>query len=443
MNIIININNLLTAPMLEKYLLRHSLKTRVEAVGPLDPALAGMDVAIYFAENIAAVPLIEFLQKAEGSSPFVKKMLFAKTEEISLIAGEIRSLFDEVVTLPVNAAALVEKLTRLCPHEARSAMAGSPEEPPAATAPPPEESPVKPIITAHSYTLDNLDERPASTLASDPYADLKVPQAPSPPLAETTTILPPFEPLPAALYPSPALAGTDSVAVPAVDANQGVHPLFPAQDAAPPAAREPSRGKTKNGKLKPRGFKRVLAVAGKILTALMLVLVLSMILLIVNSRKNKDSPWMFGYTYYVVYTGSMKGTNPDSFDAGSLIFVKKANPAEIAVGDIITFDRSDKDAKLTTHRVVKITSDAKGKRVFTTKGDANAAPDDAAVPENIVRGVVAKSVPKLGNLILFAQTKTGMLYFVYVPAGAIVLYEVYVFGGDYFRRKKTKGSPDG
>jgi len=476
MNILINTNSLLTAAMLEKYLLRHSMKARVEAVGPLDPARAGMEVAIYFAENLSTVPLIEFLQKAEGSSPFVKKMLFAKSEEAALFGSEIRALFDEVVDLPVNVAVLVEKLTALCPQTARAAMAAPGEAPALLPAVPPvppprEETPVKPIVTAYNYTLGDLAAQSGPGEPEDPYAGLMVPGSSNTPASQEAQILsalpePETAPLPAAgeLSDSAAseappsettqilspLPGPDSAPLPA--AGEPLPPAAPATPAAmpvpesspPPAAQKKQRpAKTGSGKAKPQGLKRVFSVAGKVLTALMLVLVLMMILLVVSSRRNKESPWIFGYTYYVVYTGSMKGTQPDSFDAGSLIIVKKIDPAQVEVGDIITFNRANEDAKLTTHRVMKISTDANGKRSFITKGDANAGPDDAPVTQDIVRGVVVGSVQKLGKFILFAQTKAGMLYFVYIPAGAIVLYEVFVFTNDWFARKKAKGQPGG
>jgi len=453
MNIIININNLLTAAMLEKYLLRHSLRAHVEQSGPLDPALPGMDAAIYFADNISAVPLIEFLQKAEGSSPFVKKLLFVKKEDAALFGAEITGQFDEVVCLPVNAAALVQKLALLCPHAAKAAMQANGEEilPPAPSPRqlPTDKAPVQPMAAGHSYTLDDLAQS-GEFEDEDPYAGLAVPRPAAPagvPGEDTETPAAADEPLadgpPASSEPvfdtQPA-ASTQPLSAPAA-AQPAAEPDLPARQNAAAAAAKSSKAKTV--RVKPCGLKRALSVAGKALTALMLLLVLFMALLVVGSRKNRESPSIFGYQYYVVYTGSMKGTNPDSFDAGSLIFVKKADPAKIRVGDIITFNRSGEDAKLTTHRVVNIAKDAKGKLIFTTKGDANAGPDDAAVPQSIVKGVVVGSVPKIGKFIVFAQTKAGMVYFVYVPAGAIVLYEIYVFAYDRSVRKKSKDEPVG
>lgn len=72
-------------------------------------------------------------------------------------------------------------------------------------------------------------------------------------------------------------------------------------------------------------------------------------------------PRFFGYQPYMVVSASMQ----QSFPVGSLIFVKDATPAEIRVGDPITF----RSGTLTiTHRVVAIDNE---NQVFTTKGDNN------------------------------------------------------------------------
>ncbi len=72
-------------------------------------------------------------------------------------------------------------------------------------------------------------------------------------------------------------------------------------------------------------------------------------------------PRFFGYQPYMVVSASMQ----QSFPVGSLIFVTKAEPEEIKVGDPITF----KSGTLTiTHRVIAIDDHY---RKFTTKGDNN------------------------------------------------------------------------
>lgn len=70
-----------------------------------------------------------------------------------------------------------------------------------------------------------------------------------------------------------------------------------------------------------------------------------------------------------VLTGSMRGT----FDPGAVVFSRPVPVADIKPGDIIVFTPPGHDHPY-THRVVTVTGPA-NKRVVTTKGDANPAPD--------------------------------------------------------------------
>ena len=71
----------------------------------------------------------------------------------------------------------------------------------------------------------------------------------------------------------------------------------------------------------------------------------------------------------VVLTGSMRG----SFDPGAVVFSRPVPVAAIKPGDVIVFTPPGKSHPY-THRVVTVSGPA-DKRVVTTKGDANRAPD--------------------------------------------------------------------
>ena len=100
-----------------------------------------------------------------------------------------------------------------------------------------------------------------------------------------------------------------------------------------------------------RGFGIVLAGAALILALAVLV------------------PALLGYQRYVITSGSMTGT----YDRGSLVFDKVVPTSSLRAGDVITF-RPPGHAGLVTHRIRTLTS-VDGKRVLTTKGDANRAAD--------------------------------------------------------------------
>ena len=92
-----------------------------------------------------------------------------------------------------------------------------------------------------------------------------------------------------------------------------------------------------------------------IVTGVVLVLAALMLVAFVGVR-------LFGLAPYAVLSGSMEPEYP----TGSLIYVRDVDPADVAVGDAITFELES--GTLVTHEVYEIDSDA---RAFRTQGIAN------------------------------------------------------------------------
>lgn len=122
---------------------------------------------------------------------------------------------------------------------------------------------------------------------------------------------------------------------------------------------------------------------------------------------------MGGYRFFAVLSGSM---SPE-FETGSLVAVKPVDPAELQAGDIITFGNSG--GQIVTHRIVGIENG----QSFITKGDANPVADPEPVPADRVVGVVALAIPWLGRILVFSQTKRGMLLMIAIPALIILVLE--------------------
>jgi signal peptidase len=97
---------------------------------------------------------------------------------------------------------------------------------------------------------------------------------------------------------------------------------------------------------------------------------------------------LIGLTPYTVLSGSMEPAYP----VGSLIYVKAVPPEQVEVGDPITF-RLQGDQIVGTHRVIAIDP---ASQHFTTKGDANNAPDASPVPYQALIGIPVFCVPYLG-----------------------------------------------
>ena len=171
-----------------------------------------------------------------------------------------------------------------------------------------------------------------------------------------------------------------------------------------------------------KAFRRIWSV----ITTIVVILIVFLAIALVGVR-------VFGLTPYTVLSGSMEPT----YHVGSLIDVKEVEPSEVEVGDPITFVVNE-DLLVATHRVVEIdvqTSrqqaivdengeamlDAEGNPIyeevpldepayyFTTKGDANDAVDGSQVYYKNLLGVPVFTIPYLGYLSSWIQTKKGMI----------------------------------
>ena len=158
-----------------------------------------------------------------------------------------------------------------------------------------------------------------------------------------------------------------------------------------------------------------------ILTTVLVAIVVIFALVLVGVR-------LFGIQVFSVVSGSMEPEYP----VGSLIYVKKVDPSEIKVKDVITYVLPSETPS--THRVIGIDNE---KQLFYTKGDANEIEDAPVSFKNLIGKPVFK-IPYLGYVAAYIQNPPGM--YVAVAAGAILLILVFVpdlFSSD---KKGKKGS---
>ncbi|WP_195268136.1 signal peptidase I [Eubacterium sp. 1001713B170207_170306_E7] len=123
-------------------------------------------------------------------------------------------------------------------------------------------------------------------------------------------------------------------------------------------------------------------------------------------------PRILGMTPLAVLSGSMEPT----YHVGSLIYVAQADPADVQVGDPITFKISDDT--MVTHRVVAIDTEA---QTFQTKGDANDNVDGGAVAYQNLVGKPVFTIPYMGYVASYANTTTGMIILVTIILVILVL----------------------
>jgi signal peptidase I len=147
-------------------------------------------------------------------------------------------------------------------------------------------------------------------------------------------------------------------------------------------------------------------------------------------------PRVAGATPYAVLSGSMEPAMPP----GTLVIVRDADPASIAVGDVITFMPHENDPSVVTHRVIGVGVDMSGAPTFTTKGDANPVADVTIVRDYQLVGERWYFVPYLG-WIVEALTVQQRAIGIYLVAGALILYALVMFAGafrDRVRRSRVE-----
>ena len=82
---------------------------------------------------------------------------------------------------------------------------------------------------------------------------------------------------------------------------------------------------------------------------------------------DKTDRSLFGYKFYTVLSDSMSATD---FSAGSIVFVKEVDPAELNEGDIISYLSLNPEnyGEVVTHKIRTLTQDDKGAPRFITYG---------------------------------------------------------------------------
>lgn len=137
-------------------------------------------------------------------------------------------------------------------------------------------------------------------------------------------------------------------------------------------------------------------------------------------------PRLLGFQVYSVLTTSMTPALP----AGSAVYVKECDPAELAPGEIVTYSKGAGSVVTETHRVVS--NDPAGQRLVT-KGDANAAADNYPVLYSQVLGVVTFSVPCLGAVAAALQSPGGAVVCIVIFALAFLLWTL----ADKFKKRES------
>ncbi|GAF65410.1 signal peptidase I [Bacillus sp. TS-2] len=153
-------------------------------------------------------------------------------------------------------------------------------------------------------------------------------------------------------------------------------------------------------------------------TGLMLLILMSMFILVISSRATEGEPNILGYQIKTVLSGSME---PEML-TGSLILIQKAEQKEhFTVGDVVTYRTAEN--VLITHRIIEVMNNGQS---YITKGDHNNGPDiEPVLSDNIVGKYSGITVPYVGYVTQFIQSKQGALIIFIIPGVLLLIHSIF------------------
>lgn len=151
-------------------------------------------------------------------------------------------------------------------------------------------------------------------------------------------------------------------------------------------------------------------------------LLICMILTVITAKINGGTPKVFGYELMTVLSGSME----PGIKTGSIIAVKPVkDPTKFIKGDVITFKAADNPNTLITHRILEVQK-VDSSVQYITKGDNNDSKDPSPVTVgNVVAEYSGFTIPFIGKIMAFIQSKTGAIYLLIIPGVLMILWSVF------------------
>lgn len=130
-------------------------------------------------------------------------------------------------------------------------------------------------------------------------------------------------------------------------------------------------------------------------------------------------PLVSGWSASTVSTGSMEPT----VSPGDVVAFAEYDGRSLQPGTIIQFDDPVRPGETVTHRVVGINDDG----TYTTRGDANAAPDSTPVPPDAILGVATLVAPRAGlpQIWWMHRDYTTFGIWVAVTAAAVAIMSIH------------------
>jgi signal peptidase I len=179
------------------------------------------------------------------------------------------------------------------------------------------------------------------------------------------------------------------------------------------------RGRSMKMKINYKKIKKWLSLS---VTVTLYTVLILLVLVVVSSKASGGEPQIFGHEIKAVLSGSME----PGIKTGSIIAVKPGgDKTRFTEGDVITFKKEE--GVLVTHRIVEVVK-TNGGVMYKTKGDNNDAADmEPVLSENVVAEYTGTTIPYIGYLMNFANSKNGAFLFI-IPGLLLLCYSGFVIG---------------
>jgi signal peptidase I len=132
------------------------------------------------------------------------------------------------------------------------------------------------------------------------------------------------------------------------------------------------------------------------------------------------APSIFGGRSLTVMSGSME----PALGVGDVVINGRVTPADVRVGDIVTFSDPEGTGKLLTHRVRRVRI-ADGTAHVVTKGDNSNAVERWDMPAEGSLGRVEFRVPLLGFLVFWLHGPLARISLIVIPALLLAGFELW------------------
>lgn len=133
--------------------------------------------------------------------------------------------------------------------------------------------------------------------------------------------------------------------------------------------------------------RRLIKGTGLFFFAVIVLLLVSMLYSVLLAKSKGETPYLFGYQFYVVKSGSMSPT----LNVGTVILSKTPmDSSKLNVDDIVTF-KTENNA-IVTHRIIEVIKTEDGQVKYRTKGDnpINSPDQELLDSQQILAKLIAK-----------------------------------------------------